>query len=328
MTNGIKITNDDFRYGVVIAAAGMSSRLKMLEERMRINGMSAVERVIYNFMRADVYDIVIVTGYDADKFEEELRPFDVTLIRNTDYENNKMLDSAKMGLSYLKGKCDRVFFCPVDTPFFSEETLIAEKNGMNKYPFVKVVIPSFGRKDGHPLLISSSAIQAILDYQGDQGMRGAYESLPAWNVLRVDVPDEGTSVTDNTKESDYDRLVAAHNKYILHPEVSLQLVGSVPLFNKDTYKLLSMIGECGSVSKAAQQCGISYTKCWKLINTCEKKLGRQVVFRRQGGSEAGRAYLTENGRNLLAAYDELQKSIDEYAKQHFLEIMNKNGLLL
>ena len=50
------------RYGAVIVAAGMSRRMKDFKQLMKIGDMTFAERVITNFQRAGVQDIVIVTA--------------------------------------------------------------------------------------------------------------------------------------------------------------------------------------------------------------------------------------------------------------------------
>ena len=111
------------RIGAVIVAAGMSTRMKQLKQLMRIGDMSLVERVVVSFQRAGVKDIIAVTGYRADEIEKELRRMGITFLRNPDYETTEMFDSAKLGLSYLEGRCDKVLFCPADIPFFTDETV-------------------------------------------------------------------------------------------------------------------------------------------------------------------------------------------------------------
>ena len=106
------------RVGAVIVAAGMSTRMDDFKQLMKIGNLTMVERVVINFLRTGVKDIVMVTGYRADEVEKSLRHFGITFLRNEDYETTQMFDSAKMGLNYLKDRCEKVLFCPADVPFF------------------------------------------------------------------------------------------------------------------------------------------------------------------------------------------------------------------
>ena len=66
---------------------------------------------------------------------------------------------------------------------------------MDTDPQVKVVIPESGGKAGHPLLLNGEVLPFILSYSGEQGMKGAYKSLPEGSTGRIIVEDEG-AVTD------------------------------------------------------------------------------------------------------------------------------------
>lgn len=49
--------------GAVIVAAGMSTRMKQFKQMMKIGNFTMAERVVINFKRAGIQDIVMVTGY-------------------------------------------------------------------------------------------------------------------------------------------------------------------------------------------------------------------------------------------------------------------------
>lgn len=95
----------------------MSARMKDFKQLMKIGDLTMAERVVVNFRQAGVNDIVMVTGYQGKKLEKELRHLGTTFLRNDDYETTQMFDSAKIGFTYLKDRCDRILFCPADVPF-------------------------------------------------------------------------------------------------------------------------------------------------------------------------------------------------------------------
>ena len=80
--------------GAVIVAAGMSTRMKDFKQLMKIGDLTMAERVIVNFRRAGVKDIVMVTGFQAKRLEKELCHLGVTFLRNEHYETTQMFDSA------------------------------------------------------------------------------------------------------------------------------------------------------------------------------------------------------------------------------------------
>lgn len=311
----------NIRYGAVIVAAGMSTRMKQFKQMMRIGDMSLAERVIVNFRNAGVENIVMVTGFNADSLEKSLKKFDVHFIRNAEYETTDMFASVKIGMKYIQGKCDRVFFCPVDVPFFMDTTVEKEKRLSDK-----VIVPTCDGRDGHPLLISASVIPHILAYSGERGLKGAYESLPDGYVRRIRVDDEG-AVTDADTQDDFAKLVDIHNNRLLHSEVELQFVSTTPFFGREMYELLRHIESEGNVREACEKVGISYSKAWSLIRECEGKFGSAIVERQQGGAFGGAAQVTERGRLLLKAYRELSDELSEFGEKHFREKMKKYDLI-
>ena len=314
------------RYGAVILAAGMSTRMKQFKQLMKIGEMSIAERVIVNFRRAGVEDIVMVTGFNADQLEKALRGFGLHFIRNENYASTQMFDSARLGLEYLNGRCDRVFFCPVDVPFFTDQTVTAEIELMDHNPGLKVIVPECGGRDGHPLLLDGGVLPAILAHNGERGMKGAYESLPEGSVVRIPVEDEG-AVTDADTMDDFRKLVDIHNERILHPLIKLSFASTSPFFGPGTVNLLKEIDRCGNVRDACERCGFSYSKGWAIIKSCEEKFGCQIVERQVGGITGGTAKVTDKGRDFLALYEELEKELSDLADVRFRELVRKYQLI-
>jgi CTP:molybdopterin cytidylyltransferase MocA len=148
----------DFGVGAVIVAAGLSSRMGAYKPLIEIGGVTVARRVVGAFAEAGVSPIVVVTGYRADELEAHLsEESDVLFVRNEDYATSAMYDSAKIGLSYILGRCARAFFCPVDVPLFTEDTV--RRLMAAGAPVVK---PAYGGREGHPILVDENLIPALI----------------------------------------------------------------------------------------------------------------------------------------------------------------------
>lgn len=200
--------------GAVIAAAGMSTRMGQFKQLMKIGGLTIVERVVMNFQQAEIEEVAVVTGFCAEQVEKVLCHRKVTCIRNEDYETTQMFESVKIGLEYMKERCDQVFFCPADVPVFTEETLrnLTEQKG-------SIVMPIYKRKHGHPVRIHSSLIPSILKYQGEGGLRGALNSLGI-EMISVQVRDEGT-IIDADIPPDYQHLIEIYNTRLMQMQAKM-----------------------------------------------------------------------------------------------------------
>lgn len=296
--------------GAVIVAAGMSTRMKQFKQLMKIGNLTMAERVVYNFKRAGVDDIVMVTGYRSKQLQKSLDTLCVEFVENTEYESTDMFESAKLGLEALYRKCDRILFCPVDIPFFSDETVnrVLDCNS-------KLVIPRYNGKNGHPISIASELVPKILSFKGDRGLKGALEATGV-PIDYIDVDDRGSVMDADTRE-DYEKLVDLHNERIMRPSLRVGIASAREFFTEDSVRLMEEIDRLGSVKEACRHIGISYSKGWEIINTAEDGIGYRLVERQTGGKYGGAAYLTDRGRELVVLYRQMERELSEKAEDMF-----------
>ena len=109
--------------GAVIVAAGMSSRMGAFKPMLQIGSISVAQRIISTLQQSGAELVVVVTGNQADMLEKHLAKSGAIFVRNENYATTQMFDSAKIGLEYIKDKCDQVLFTPVDLPLFTAQTV-------------------------------------------------------------------------------------------------------------------------------------------------------------------------------------------------------------
>ena len=109
--------------GALIVAAGMSSRMGDFKPMLSIGSISVAQRVVATLTQAGATKIVMVTGYNATALERHLSGNGIIFLRNENYQTTQMFDSVKIGLDYLKDKCDKILFTPVDVPLFTAKTV-------------------------------------------------------------------------------------------------------------------------------------------------------------------------------------------------------------
>lgn len=194
--------------GVVIVAAGMSTRMQEFKPLMKIENIAIAEYVVNNFQRAGVDNIVMVTGYRGAQLKKSLDYLHIEFVDNENYENTEMFESAKLGLKYLENRCDRVMFCPVDIPFVSDRTVKAVLNSESD-----IAIPTCCGQSGHPISISGKLIPSILAFDGKRGLKGAIEASGG-AIEYIEVNDQGTLMDADTKE-EYQRLVNFYNEHLM-----------------------------------------------------------------------------------------------------------------
>ena len=280
----------------LITAAGMSSRMGDFKPMLNVGSISIAQRVVANFQQAGVDKIVMVTGYNAVMLERHLAGNGIVFLRNEDYETTQMFESVCIGLRYLRDKCDRVLFTPVDIPLFTAATV--QKLLESDEPLAS---PVCGGELGHPTMIAAYLIDRIVSYTGEGGLRGALDHCGAEMAL-VSVEDRGILHDADTPE-DYRALLKYHNEQLVRPVISVALAREKVFFDSRTAMLLQLVDETHSVRMACQRMQISYSSGWNTIRTLESQLHYSLVRRSQGGAGGGKSSLTEMGQKLLERYE-------------------------
>jgi len=80
------------------------------------------------------------------------------------------------------------------------------------------------------------------------------------------------------------------------------------LLGEGRVKLLKAIEKNGSLSKAAKSINLSYKKAWTMIDCVNKSAKKPVTESSIGGKGGGGATLTEYGKTLIKAFDEINKN--------------------
>lgn len=191
--------------GAVIVAAGMSSRMKAFKPLLALGGSTIIGTAIGSLQAAEICEICVITGNQAEKLEKYLSKTGVICLYNDRYETTDMFYSAKIGLSYLENRCDRVFFLPGDVPLFSKQSLVSMLNYMDRSK-CEILLPAHDGKMGHPILIDCNAIPSLIRYQDDGGLKGAVDSFAGLKKT-IELDDIGMTL-DADRPEDYERLKA------------------------------------------------------------------------------------------------------------------------
>ena len=290
----------------LIVAAGMSSRMGDFKPMLNIGSISIAQRVVATFQQAGVEKIVMITGYNATLLERHLAGNGIVFLRNEEFRTTQMFDSVCIGLRYLKDKCDRVLFTPVDIPLFTAATVRALLE-----TDAPLACPAVDGETGHPTLIAASLFGRILSDSGSDGLRGALERCGAGMTL-LPVEDRGILHDADTPE-DYKALLKFHNEQLVRPVLSVSLAREKVFFDSRAAMLLQLIDETQSVRSACQRIQVSYSSGWNVIRTLESQLSRTLIRRSQGGKGGGKSSLTEDGKLLLERYEAFSEALRDQA---------------
>ena len=84
--------------------------------------------------------------------------------------------------------------------------------------------------------------------------------------------------------------------------------------------LLEAIEREGSISAAARALGMSYRRAWLLVETMTRCFSQPLVQALAGGRQGGGAQLSDEGRQVLQRYRQLQARLRAVAEQDWPEL--------
>jgi putative nucleotidyltransferase with HDIG domain len=186
----------------IILSAGFSSRMRRFKPLLPVGKATVIERVVGLYRSAGIDDICVVAGHRADDLLAVLQAHPVRCIVNRTYEKG-MYTSLVAGVSALPEGCRGFFVHPVDMPRVRPSTLVALAAAFGACSDHSIH-PTFDSRRGHPPLVSTILVPAILAWSGDGGLRAFWADRAA-PMKDVPVADAGILRDLDTPE-DYRRL--------------------------------------------------------------------------------------------------------------------------
>lgn len=99
--------------------------------------------------------------------------------------------------------------------------------------------------------------------------------------------------------------------------------GGLASLGRGKVELLEHIANCGSLSQAAREMGMSYRRAWLLMDSMNKSFDEAVSTATAGGHGGGGVVLAQFGLQLIAAYRALEQEITDIAVQRLSTISQR-----
>ncbi len=151
----------------LIIAAGLSSRMNSFKPLLRIKDQTIIQVIVDKLLNV-CDDVVIVTGFKSDEIKNAIIKSDrIKFVNNAEYEKG-MFSSLKKGLGE-SGNSDWTIYHFVDQPFLPESFYSDFVTRIDQnYNWIQ---PEFNSVKGHPILISRSVYQIILNESDGGSLR-------------------------------------------------------------------------------------------------------------------------------------------------------------
>lgn len=183
----------------IVPAAGLSRRMGSCKQLLELGGKTALARCLETLLAGGVREIVLVVGVKGELVAAEAGRFPVKLVVNDDPAGD-MASSVRAGRAALSTAASAVIVSLCDYPLVLPATVASLKKNHAEEPG-RIVIPSYGGRKGHPLLLPRKILEEL---QGELTLRDLVRSDPG-RVGFVEVDDPGILYDMDTAE-DYQRL--------------------------------------------------------------------------------------------------------------------------
>jgi len=172
----------------ILLAAGQSKRMdgknKLTKE---IQGIPLIKHSVKNILASTIDELIIVLGHQKEIVEKCIeKNKKIKTVFNKDFESG-MASSIKAGLNKLSYKTEAFFICLGDMPMVNK--LIY--NQLIKYVGNKeIIIPTYKKQQGNPVLFSISMKDEIMNIEGDVGAKEILEKHKD-KILNLSINNQG-----------------------------------------------------------------------------------------------------------------------------------------
>jgi len=187
--------------GIIILAAGSSSRLGAAKQALNYQGQTLLQRAVQTALDSDGEIVAVVLGANAEILQSSIIKQPVHVFFNTDWEEgmassircgiNELLKAAPNLISAILMLCDQPY---VDTSLINQ---LIQKASANK-----IVASAYNGTVGAPVLFDRSFFPALLSLTGHEGAKRILLDHPD-SVISIPFP---LGAIDIDTIADYDRL--------------------------------------------------------------------------------------------------------------------------
>lgn len=158
--------------GIIILAAGSSSRLGRPKQNVVYNGNTLLQNTINAALASDCEKIMVVLGANYELILPSIEHFNINILPNKNWQEG-MASSMKLGLASLlelQPESKQVIFTVCDQPYLNFEIL----NGLIATQIktkANMVASNYGEHLGVPVLFGQSYFAELMQLKGDEGAK-------------------------------------------------------------------------------------------------------------------------------------------------------------
>ncbi|HEY8782331.1 MAG TPA: nucleotidyltransferase family protein [Mucilaginibacter sp.] len=187
--------------GIIILAAGSSSRLSKPKQNLVYKGRTLLQRAIETALKSVCRPVIVVLGANENVIMSTIEGFDAAIIQNPGWQEG-MASSIRSGieeLQIIEPEADSVILMLCDQPFV-DASLIDRL--VQKKSIKSIVACAYDNTIGAPVLFAAAYFDELLLLKGQEGAKKLLMKYP-YDVITVSFP--RGSIDIDTVE-DFERL--------------------------------------------------------------------------------------------------------------------------
>ncbi|WP_018616103.1 nucleotidyltransferase family protein [Segetibacter koreensis] len=158
--------------GIIILAAGSSSRLGHPKQKIVYNGRTLLQQTVETAIHSKCNPVIVILGADAEKIHPDIEKEEIFVYHNPDWEQG-MSSSIQIGITMLKKIAPHVsdaILMVSDQPFVDTallNDLINKKAAIGK----EIIACSYSNTLGVPALFNKKFFPELLLLKGQEGAK-------------------------------------------------------------------------------------------------------------------------------------------------------------
>jgi len=190
----------------IVLAAGSSQRMGHVNKLLlKYKNKTLIETTIENIIAAKLKNIIVVTGYEAEKIKTTIAHLPVEIIYNPNHEKG-MTTSIQVGIEHSKEGGYMICLADMFMITAEEYALMKKTFEKNFRSNVKsIFVPRYQNEKGNPVIFSPYYKDAILEHKEMEGCKEILQTNKE-NIFWIDMPTDHV-LQDMDYYEDYEKLI-------------------------------------------------------------------------------------------------------------------------
>jgi molybdenum cofactor cytidylyltransferase len=174
--------------GIIILAAGASTRMGQSKQLLPVSGYSLLSRIVKISVDTGLSEIVVVLGSNDHAHEKEITSFAISIVQNPEWQTG-MGSSLKAGLKFLTTRIpvlEGVVITVCDQPLLTTvhiESLLKKHLESRK----GIIASGYASTVGTPVFFSKKYFADLLNLKNDEGAKKIILQNPS-DTTAIDFP--------------------------------------------------------------------------------------------------------------------------------------------